>query len=244
MIKRRQPERETGLRLKGKEKRIFYFSAVFLFLLLSWLFFESFWPGILLSPLMVWLEKKVAAEQEQAKKRKWEQAFDRYLEELDSYIRLGHSLETAMIEGLEASDLLQADQWVARELEMNVSAADVFRALAEKYQVESLTHFVGVLDSTLKSGGNLHELMQNSMLQIRKRMKTETEIQSMLTKTKYESRILILFVPFLLFYLKSLSPNFRQVMYQSLQGRLVMSVCLIIYLLAASLCYTMTQIEI
>lgn len=72
----------------------------------------------------------------------------------------------------------------------------------------------------------------------------EKEINSMLTKVKYESRLLTLFVPFLLLYLKALSPNFRQVMYQTLQGRMVMGVCLGIYLLAAYLCYSMTQIEI
>lgn len=241
---RKKKDKKSSVSLRGKEKLIFYSVGMVLIFLLTWLFFESLWLGLLLSPVLLFMENIVAEEVEQRKKQKWEEAFGKFLEELDSHIRLGHSLELSTIEAIKKSEVFADEEWMAKELEMNVYVADVFQNLAEKKQVESLTYFTGVLSSSLQSGGNLHELMQNSMVQIQKRIKMEEEIHSMMTKVKYESRILTLFVPFLLLYLKGLSPNFKQIMYHSLQGRLTMGVCLGIYLLAAYLCYHMSQIEV
>ena len=198
----------------------------------------------MLLPILVFTEERAAEELEQKRKQKWEEDFGKYLTELDSQIRLGRSLELGMSEALRSGGLFAAEDWIIRKLEMNVSAADIFSELAEKKPMEGLKYFTAALESSLQSGGNLHELMQNSLIQIQKKLQMEKEISSMLTKVKYESRLLTLFVPFLLLYLKALSPNFRQVMYQTLQGRMVMGVCLGIYLLAAYLCYSMTQIEI
>lgn len=242
--KKGEKSKKSKAVLTGKEKLAFYTAGSVLIFLLAWLFFESLWLGVLMSPILLFMENAVAEEVQQRKKQRWEESFSKFLEELDSHVRLGHSLESSTIDAIRKSEAFQNEAWMIRELEMNVYVADVFQALAGKKEVESLTHFSGVLGSSLRSGGNLHELMQNSMIQIRKRIKMEEEIHSMLTKVKYESRILTLFVPFLLMYLKSLSPNFKQVMYHSLQGRLVMCVCLGIYLLAAYLCYYMTQAEI
>ncbi|AVM68384.1 hypothetical protein C3V36_03445 [Lachnospiraceae bacterium oral taxon 500] len=232
------------LRLTAKEKVIFYAAGGAVVLLLGWLFFESLILGALLLPVLVFTEERAAEEMEQRRKQKWEEDFGKYLTELDSQIRLGRSLESGMSEALRGGGLFAAEDWIVQKLEMNVSAADIFSELAEKKPMEGLKYFTAALESSLQSGGNLHELMQNSLIQIQKKLQMEKEISSMLTKVKYESRLLTLFVPFLLLYLKALSPNFRQVMYQTLQGRMVMGVCLGIYLLAAYLCYSMTQIEI
>lgn len=235
---------KAKLRLTAKEKVIFYAAGGAVVLLLGWLFFESLILGALLLPVLVFTEERAAEEMEQRRKQKWEEDFGKYLTELDSQIRLGRSLESGMSEALRGGGLFAAEDWIVQKLEMNVSAADIFSELAEKKPMEGLKYFTAALESSLQSGGNLHELMQNSLIQIQKKLQMEKEINSMLTKVKYESRLLTLFVPFLLLYLKALSPNFRQVMYQTLQGRMVMGVCLGIYLLAAYLCYSMTQIEI
>ena len=231
-------------RLTPKEKVIFYAAGGVIGLLLGWLFFESLAFGLLLLPLLLLTEGRAAEEMEQRRKRQWEEDFAKYLTELDSHIRLGRSLEAGMSEALRAGGVFAAEDWIVQKLEMNVSAADIFSELAERRPIEGLNYFAAVLDSNLRSGGNLHELMQNSLIQIQKKLQMEKEISSLLTKAKYESRLLTLFVPFLLLYLKALSPNFRQVMYQTMQGRMVMGVCLGVYLWAAYLCYSMTQVEI
>ena len=130
-----------------------------------------------MSPMLLFLENTAAEEVEQRKKQKWEDSFSKFLEELDSRIRLGHSLESSTVEAIRHSEVFESEAWMIKELEMNVYVGDVFQTLAEKKEVESLTHFSGVLRSTLRSGGNLHELMQNSMVQIQKRIKTEDEIR-------------------------------------------------------------------
>lgn len=231
-------------KLTNKEKAVFYGVGGTIILLLGWLFFENLLFGALLLPILFFTEERAAEEMEQRKKQKWEEDFGKYLTELDSHIRLGHSLEAGMSEALRSGGLFAAEEWIVQKLAMNVAAADIFNELAARKPIEDLRYFAAALDSSLQSGGNLHELMQNSLIQIQKKLQIEKEINSMLTKAKYESRLLTLFVPFLLLYLKALSPNFRQVMYQTLQGKVVMGVCLGIYLLAAYLCYSMTQVEI
>ena len=231
-------------KLTNKEKAVFYGVGGTIILLLGWLFFENLLFGALLLPILFFTEERAAEEMEQRKKQKWEEDFGKYLTELDSHIRLGHSLEAGMSEALRSGGLFAAEEWIVQKLAMNVAAVDIFNELAARKPIEDLRYFAAALDSSLQSGGNLHELMQNSLIQIQKKLQIEKEINSMLTKAKYESRLLTLFVPFLLLYLKALSPNFRQVMYQTLQGKVVMGVCLGIYLLAAYLCYSMTQVEI
>ncbi len=231
-------------RLPPKQRLIYYGAGGGIAVALSWLFFESILMSGLLLPILVFLEGAAAEELRQRQKQKWEEDFGRYLAELDSYIRLGHSLESGMTEAIRKSGLLLSEDWMLKKLEMNVYATDIFRELAERRPTEGLKYFAAVIDSSLQSGSNLHELMSNHILQLQKKLQMEREIQSLLTKAKYESRMLTLFVPLLLLYLKGLSPNFRQIMYLTLSGKMVMAFCLGLYLLASYLCYSMTQIEL
>lgn len=213
-------------------------------MMLCWAFFQSLLLSVLLLPLLFVLEGKVAEESERKKDQKWEESFQRYLTDLDSNLRLGHSLERSTAEAINSSTAFEEEKWMISELEMNVYVADVFQKLAEKKKIESLRQFSSALSSALQSGSNLHELVQNSIFQIQKKIRMEAEIKSMLTKVKYESSLLTALVPMMMIYMKTLSPNFKEVMYGSLQGRFVMLVCLAIYLAASYLCYYMTQIDI
>lgn len=210
---------------------------------MSWVFFDHFLAAVFLLPILPFIEGQVAEELKEKRQQKWEAMFSRYLTELDSNIRLGYSLESSTIAVARKNPLFQED-WIQKELEMNVYIVDIFRKLAEKRRTESLKAFANALETALESGSNLHELMQNNMIQIQKKLQMEKEIASLLTKVKYESHILVLFVPFLILFLRYASSNFQMVMYQTLQGRVVMLVCLFLYILASYLCYYMTQVEV
>lgn len=231
-------------RLEKKEKILWYLLAGAICFSLTWIFFESLIVGLFLLPILIFLEPRVATEVRNHKMRGWEMEFSKYLTNLDSSIRLGHSLETAMVEAAKENTLFGKESWMIKELEMNVYIADIFRKLAEEKNMESIRHFASALESAIHSGSNLHELILNNIFQIQKKIRMEIEIRSMLTKIRYESGMLVGFVPFTLLYLKGLSPNFQKVMYGTLQGKTVMLLCMGIYLTASYLCYAMSQVEI
>lgn len=240
--RKNRPEKRNRGGFIRKERWIYYGAVLVLMTALSWIFFESVFFGLFFLPL-AWFAEGVAHTQvKKRRQRKQEKQFARYLEELDSNLRLGYSLEKSTLEALKKQDF-QAE-WMGRELEMNVYVLEVFEHLAQKTGLESIRQFSAVLQAVAGSGGNFHEVMRHSIQQIQKKQNVEEKIQSLLTKAKYESRLLILFVPLLLLYMKTLSPNFRKVMYHSLSGKVVMMVSLVLYLFASYLCYAMTEVEL
>ncbi len=69
-------------------------------------------------------------------------------------------------------------------------------------------------------------------------------IDIMITGKKYEQRILGLMVPFIIVYLKLFSAGFTQMMYETIPGKIAMTVALSIYLLSLILGKKVVDIKV
>lgn len=227
-----------------KENIIYYLGGGLIGGVLSWLFFHSWW-GILPMLFCVWLlRKRVTDELIEWRDARFERGFCLYLKQLDSHVRLGHSLSKAVVEAAEETDVFADEQALLQSLTMNAYVVDVFRQLANKKKNENLTFFADILESSLQSGSDFHKIISNINSQIQDKARMEDEIRRLLTKSRFEALILLVLVPAMLLYLNLVSPGFAEVMYGQPAGVLAMIVFLIMYGFAAYLCYIFAKVEI
>ena len=164
----------------------------------------------------------------------------------------GYSLENSLRESYTEVCQMYGDQaWISREvrgmigkLKLNVTIEECFRDFGERSGIEEIKLFAQIIRTAKRSGGDVIEIVKNASDTIRQKIEVEREIRIIINAKKYEQRIMDIVPLLIVVYVEFTSGEMMKVMYQGLFGRLVMTVCLIIYVTALILGEKMTQIEL
>ena len=131
-----------------------------------------------------------------------------------------------------------------RQIQMNVTAEAAFQEFAARTGDEDVQTFVTVFNLAKRSGGDTMEIIRNVVRQMGEKIDVEREIQTVISAKKMELRIMTA-IPFaMIAYLRLSFPEFLQVLYGNPIGIIVMSVCLVIYLVAYESGKRIVEIEV
>lgn len=130
------------------------------------------------------------------------------------------------------------------KLDMNLSAEQVWKEFAERIRQEDVEHFVVVFSTVKKSGGDSISVLKETAKMIGEKIETEREIQTMLAAKKLEFQIMCVLPLGMALYMRLTFSEFMSVLYGTIPGVTVMSICLGIYIAAYSLGRRMVQIEV
>ena len=103
---------------------------------------------------------------------------------------------------------------------------------AERTDLESAHMFYNTFSIAQKSGGNMNNVIKRVIENIVLKESVKEEINVAINDKKLEQRIMTVIPLFLIGYISMASPGFLDIMYKSIMGNIVMTVCLIVYLLA------------
>ena len=120
-------------------------------------------------------------------------------------------------DGLICSEL----RLMTSRLKLNTPIEIVFKDFAERTDLESAHMFYNTFSIAQKSGGNMNNVIKRVIENI-----------VLINDKKLEQRIMTVIPLFLIGYISMASPGFLDIMYKSIMGNIVMTVCLIVYLLA------------
>ena len=127
---------------------------------------------------------------------------------------------------------------------MNVTAETALKEFASRIGDEDVQTFVTVFNMAKRSGGDTLEIIRNVVRQMGEKIDVEREIETMMSAKKLEFKIMTA-IPFgMIAYLKISFPEFTDVLYGNVVGGVIMSVCLIIYLIAFETGKKMVEIEV
>lgn len=206
-------------------------------LLVSGAFYRSFWPVLLViaavKPYHKWIDK-VWREK---KRRQFRLEFRDALQQLQAYLQGGRSLENAMYEtGMyleqNQSQGLLVHQWMGmvNRLQHNGTAEAVWTEFARRNPLEEVKQFAGILSAAKRSGGAMTDVIQNAVGKIGLLIQTEEEIEGMVAASRLQMYVLEVVPVALLWYMNLAAPGISGSMYGSLQGILMMTACLCLYL--------------
>jgi tight adherence protein B len=224
-------------RLNSKEKIICLIEGMFLNILISVLFFDSFWaliPGMLIV-IGYFQEKKRKFAENRLYQCRTE--LKEFLNIMIAALQTGRSIENAFSEAVkDISVYLKKDTVFLSEMKRIVSGNSRGEALEKQLQdfayrshLEELEYFAEVLVIGERSGGNLVWIMKNTIQMIQERMEAEEELHTILTEKQMEFRIMSIMPIAIILYLRVSGGNIMNSLYGNLQGITVMTICLLVY---------------
>ncbi len=212
----------------------------------SWTAFWIFLPAAFLYPLYERGKKRKKRQQQLASQ------FKEGMAVLASALSAGYSVENALVVSEQELVLLYGqDGLVTREfsgmvqqLRMNRTVEQLLMDLAERSGLEDIRNFSEVFSVAKRSGGDTAGIMRHTADIIRDKIQVKEEIATLTASKLFELRIMIMIPIFILFYVDGSSPGFFSQMYGTGFGRMLMSVCLVVYLAAYGMAQKILAIEV
>lgn len=219
---------------------------------ISYFFYRSVTIAFILSPLILLYLKEKKRELCKQRKRDLHIQFKDALKSINGSLQAGYSMENAFSEAYR--DMVEyhgAESIIAKELlgvkagiRNNMTVEDLVEDIGNRSGVEDIQNFAGILRVGKHTGGNLYTLFENSMLVIEEKISVRQEIQTLISAKRLESRIMSV-IPFcIIFYVDTTSKGYFDVLYADAAGRILMTICLGVYIFAVWMTRRIIDIEV
>ena len=226
--------------------------AVLVIGVFAYFFYRNLVAVCFLSPGVVLYMR--AKKESLSKKRKEQLAiqFKDALHSVNGSLQAGYSLENAFCEAY--TDMVEyhgGSSVIAKELAIirtgirnNRLLEDLLEDLAQRSGIEDIHDFAGILRIGKRSGGNLNTVFENSISVIEEKLTVKQEIITLISSKRLEAGIMCIIPFFIIFYVDITSKGYFDVMYSSAAGRVIMTICFIVYLLAYHMSQKIMEIEV
>ena len=198
--------------------------------MLVYIFYETFWPAIVLLPVWFLYMKDWLEDMSGKKEQEFRTQFRDSIQSMASALKAGYSVENAIREA--AKDIAPVYGKDTRIIKEYTRISSVLEEFAIRTGQEDVENFVNVFTAAKISGGDSISVIRNAVKIISEKIDTEKEIHTMLASKKLEFEIMCA-VPFvIILYMKMTFGDFLEVLYGNTAGMIVMSICLAVYIAA------------
>lgn len=226
--------------------------AVLLDGLLAYLFYNTWVAAIMLIPVSIFYLHQWREDYCHKKEQEFREQFQNGMQILSSSLKAGYSVENAVrATEKDLRPLYPEDSRIRREfnrmiheLDMNLTAEQVLKDMAERIRQEDVDNFVMVFATAKRTGGDSISILKNTVQMIGEKIEVEREIQTLLAAKKLEFNVMCIIPLGMVLYMRMAFPEFLNVLYGSIVGVILMSVCLVVYGFAWRLGTRMVQIEV
>lgn len=219
---------------------------------ISFFYYRSFWVVPILFiffPLYLKLLKKDLI---QKRKKRLLDEFSEVLYSVSIGMKAGYSVENSFVEAYKDIVLFYGEKSLMAEeivrirkgLEINITLEELIEEFAKRTGEKDIILFSEVCKTAKRNGGNTAEVLLNTADRIRRGIYVEKEIETILSEKKLEMRIMEVMPFFILGYLEVTSAGYFNVCYESLYGRIFMTVSLFIYVLSIYMGQRILRIEV
>lgn len=161
-------------------------------------------------------------------------AVENALKEAADEVRLLHGTDSLMVKEME--DMIH-------KIHLNQQVECLLLDLGRRSQLEEIENFAQVFAAAKRSGGELVKIIDRTARIIGESIRVENEIEVLTAAKRYEQKIMNGMPLFLVLYMDLTSPGFFQVLYDTWLGRIIMTGCLIVYVLAVYLAERIIRIK-
>ena len=171
------------------------------------------------------------------------------VEYADMLIKQNASLSADAAKELEflygrASGTAAAFYGVSARLRVNVPLEQAVREMAGELKVPEAVSFAEVFAAARRAGGRIDQVILKTVQTLSGRLEVREEIGTLLKGRRYEQKIMKAVPLLILVYMELTSPDYFGVLYGTVAGRIIMTVCLAVYLAAWVLADRIGSIEV
>lgn len=222
-------------------ENLFYISlAICVVLFFAFFFYRSIWAAGVLWPIGLWLYLTLQKEKGEKLRARLEQEFQDCMYSLSANLRAGYSVENAFTESLPDMEALFGKQsLIVKELQQIIRGLSnniPLEKLLEDFGVRSASNYIRefseVFSIARASGGNMPGVLSSTADLIGEKMILQQQMQVLISGKKLEQNIMNVIPFFIVCYIEIANSGFFDVLYQDWFGRLIMTGCLVVYLVA------------
>lgn len=218
----------------------------------AYVFYRSFLVFVLMLPAgMLWpiLKRRELCRRRQEELRV---QFKEAIQIVASALAAGYSVENAFIASVRDLEeqygkegmITREFSYIASQLRMNRTVEKLLSSFAERSGLEEVENFSVIFTVSKRSRGELAGVVHHVVHVISDRIQVREEILTMTSEKQFEQKIMNLMPYLIVLYVDLSSPGFFSQMYETAVGRMVMTACLAIYLLACGLSKKILRIEV
>ncbi len=167
-------------------------------------------------------------------------------------LNVGYSIENAFIQAVEEleliygrdSDITIKFRYIVVRLGQNENIEDIFMDFAEESKVEDIIYFAEIFRYAKRSGGDLISIIRNTTQIIQQKEEVLSEIDTIISGKRMEQRVMSIIPAAIVVYLKLTAAEFIQPLYGNVYGAVIMTVCLIVYVIADMWAKRIVNIEV
>lgn len=239
-VKSENNNRSRLIKISFLERMGILLSFILIDLIICYTFFDSLIFVALLLPMYIPFRKIVSSELILKKRRLLKIQFMECLNAMANALDSGYSSEKGIGKAAEIVGILYGDNSVMKKelvrmegrLRIGVTVEGVWMEFAKRSGLEEAETLADAIVITKRYGGNLSRLFVMLSRMIDGGIRVENEIDVLIASRKYE-HLIMCFVPILMvLYMRYTAADIMLVLYTTVIGRVVMLVCLLLYVLA------------
>ncbi|MCR5666695.1 MAG: type II secretion system F family protein [Eubacterium sp.] len=223
--------------IENRKKGLLVLEGLGITVLIAFICYRSVW-GMAVGVVMVPLWYRIRMKQlKQKMLDQLRREFQDAMQSIQGALYAGYSLQNAWksarndlytIYGEETLMIREMDRML-KQLSVGKNFGEILRGFGERSGLEDVKIFCRVMEFAMKSGGDFAGIMIGCVKRISDGYEVQREIDTITAEKQLEFRIMMLVPIGIVIYITVTSPGYLDVLYQSIQGRLVMSGCLVAY---------------
>lgn len=223
--------------MKPAEKLLYILLAAAVLFTIGFIFYQNIILSLLLTPFALFYPKIKTREIIKKRKKLLNLQFKDMLYALSSSLTAGKSPESAFSDVLKDLKVLYPTtdvyiikevEYIIRKLNMNETVEAALDDLAKRTKIEDIQNFVEVFKTCKRTGGNLVAVTRNSSDVISEKIEIIEDINTTIAAKKFEHKILSVMPIVMIVILSLTTEDYMQPLFNTILGRLVMTVAIII----------------
>lgn len=218
----------------------------------AYIFYENILMAFILSPYVYLHYKQRKKERAKKDNNEFCRKFRDGIMSVSFALNVGYSIENAFIQAVEEleliygrdSDITIKFRYIVVRLGQNENIEDIFMDFAEESKVEDIIYFAQIFRYAKRSGGDLISIIRNTTQIIQQKEEVLSEIDTIISGKRMEQRVMSIIPAAIVVYLKLTAAEFIQPLYGNVYGAVIMTVCLIVYVIADMWAKRIVNIEV
>ena len=216
------------------------------------LFFDSWLAVLMISPIAIpW----TLLQRKNESIRKCRQIGIQFKDAIFSVLtslKAGFSIENSFLEARRDMDLLYGKNSdisfylsrISKGLKNSVPLEKLIFGMGKETGNSDIQDFALVFAVAKRSGGNMTEIIDRTIIVISGKLEVEKEIDVLISAKRLEAKIMNMVPFFIIFYISITSPGFFDALYHNFFGIILMTVCMVIYCISYVLSEKIVNIRI
>ena len=135
-------------------------------------------------------------------------------------------------------------QSIVAQMKLHRRLEDLLLEFAAETETDDIRSFAEIIAVAKRTRGDTTQVIENTAQLLQEKIEIRQELEVLLARKKTEQRIMNLMPLLVIGMLATLSPDYVRPLYVTLQGRVIMSVCLLLALASVLIARHMADIAL